>query len=84
MTQPKLIEKELGAAEGALKVGNEGKARVFARGAVALADENWLALRSDQPFCGDAMAHLRRIQQDHSLPVSVRDARIIIDCLTST
>ncbi|MDH5574987.1 MAG: hypothetical protein OEY80_05850, partial [Nitrospirota bacterium] len=48
--------------------------RVCARRAVALADDAWLTNRSDQLFRGDALAHLRRIQQDHSLPVFVRDA----------
>lgn len=74
MDSSDLIQQEFTAAEAAWKDGNEGKARVCARRAVALADETWLADRSDQTFRGDAMAHLRRIQQDHSLPVSVRDA----------
>ena len=51
-------------AEAAWEIGNEGKARVCVRRAVALADETWLAKLSDQPFRGDALAHLRRIQQD--------------------
>jgi hypothetical protein len=74
MTQPALIEEELAAAEEALKIGNEGKARVCARRAVALADDVWLGKQSGQPFRGDAMAHLRRIQQDLSLPPTVREA----------
>lgn len=69
-----LIEQELAAAEEARKIGNEGKARVCARRAVTLADEAWLAKQSDQPIGGDVMAHLRRIQQDHSLPLSIREA----------
>lgn len=69
-----LIEQELAAAQAAWTSGNDGKARVCARRAVALADEAWLAKQSDGSFRGDAMAHLRRIQQDHLLPVSVRDA----------
>ena len=74
MAQPTLIEKEFAAAEDAWKDGNHGKARVCARRAVALADEAWLATRSDQLFRGDALAHLRRIQQDHFLPLSIREA----------
>ncbi len=74
MTQLVLIEQELTEAEEAMKIGNEGKARVCARRAVALADEVWLANQSDQPFRGDALAHLRRIQQDLSLPLSIREA----------
>ena len=50
MTQAPLIEKELTAAEAALKIGNEGKIRVCARRAVGLADEVWLAKQSNQPF----------------------------------
>ena len=61
-------------AEEALKIGNEGKARVCARRAVALADDVWLAKQSDQPFHADALAHLRRIQQDLSVPLSIREA----------
>jgi hypothetical protein len=57
-----------------MKIGNYGKARVCARRAVAVADETWLAKQSDQPFRGDALAHLRRIQQDLSLPLSMREA----------
>jgi hypothetical protein len=41
---------------------------------VGLADEVWLAKQSNQPFRGDALAHLRRIQQDLSLPLSIREA----------
>ena len=74
MSQKNLMEQELTAAEAAWKIGNEGKARVCARRAVALADEVWLAEQSEQPFRGDAMAHLRRIQQDLSLPPTVREA----------
>jgi hypothetical protein len=74
MTQPTLIEQELSMAEAAWKIGNEGKARVCARRAVALANDAWLENRSDRPFRGDAMAHLSRIQQDLSLPPTVREA----------
>jgi len=68
MTQALLIEQELAAAEAACKIGNEGKARVCARRAVALADDVWLVKQSDQPFRGDALAHLRRIEEDLSAP----------------
>jgi hypothetical protein len=74
MSQKNLMEQEFSAAEEALKIGNEGKARVCARRAVALADEAWLAKQADQTFRGDALAHLRRIQQDLSLPLSIREA----------
>jgi hypothetical protein len=68
------INQELSAAEEALKTGNDGRARVCARRAVALADEAWLAQRATQTFRGDALAHLRRIQGDGSLPSDVREA----------
>lgn len=68
------IKQELSAAENAWESGNEGKARVCARRAVARADELQLTRKSCQPFRGDAMAHLRRIQQDDSLPLAVREA----------
>ena len=74
MVNAALIEQELAAAEAAWKNGNEGKARVCARRAVALATEAWLARLSDQPWRGDAMEHLRRIQQHASFPLSVRQA----------
>lgn len=68
------IKQELSAAENAWETGNEGKARVCARRAVARADELRLSRNSGQPFRGDAMAHLRRIQQDDSLPLAAREA----------
>ena len=74
MAQAALIERELAAAEAAWKDANEGKARVCARRAVALATEAWLARLPVPPWRGDAMEHLRRIQQDASLPLPVRQA----------
>jgi hypothetical protein len=68
------IEQELAAAEAAWKDANEGKARVCARRAVALATEAWLAQSPVPPWRGDAMEHLRRIQQESSLPLVVRQA----------
>ena len=74
MTQATLIEQELAAAEAAWKGTNDGKARVCARRAVAIAAEAWLARFPIPPWHGDAMAHLRRIQQDASFPLSIRQA----------
>lgn len=68
------ITRELVGAQAAWTAGNEGKARVCARRAVALADEAWLALHAQPLWSGDAMAHLRRIQEDLSCPSSVRRA----------
>jgi phage shock protein A len=69
-----LIERELAAAETAWKNSNEGKARVCARRAVARAAEEWLERRSTARWPGDAMEHLRQIQQDASFPLAVREA----------
>ncbi len=75
MVNSALIEQELAAAEVAWKDGNEGKARVCARRAVALVTEAWLAgLPSDLLWRGDAMEHLRQIQRHASLPLPVRQA----------
>jgi hypothetical protein len=63
------IEKELAMAEAALKEANEGKARVCARRAVALAAE-----ASRPGWHGDAMHHLRQIQQEESFPLPIRQA----------
>lgn len=68
------IDQELTAAAVAWKDGNEGKARVCARRAVALAAESWLARLAEPLWRGDAMEHLRRIQQHASFPLSVREA----------
>ena len=69
-----LIEQELAAAQAAQQNGNHGKARVCARRAVALATESWLARLPYPPWHGDAMEHLRRIHQDASLPLPIRQA----------
>ncbi|TLY35641.1 MAG: hypothetical protein E6K60_10300 [Nitrospirae bacterium] len=69
-----LIEQELAAAEAASKDGNEGKARVCARRAVALATGAWLTRHSELTWRGDAMEHLRRIQQEASFPLPIRQA----------
>jgi hypothetical protein len=67
-----LIAQELAAAEAAWKDANEGKARVCARRAVALATEAWLARLPVPPWRGDAMKHLREIQQAASFPLPIR------------
>jgi BarA-like signal transduction histidine kinase len=74
MTPAALIEQEMTAAQAAQQDGNHGKARVCARRAVARATEVWLAQFSVPRRHGDAMAHLRRIQQDTSFPLSIRHA----------
>ncbi|MDH4082598.1 MAG: hypothetical protein OEV99_09555 [Nitrospira sp.] len=74
IAQASLIEQELVAAEAAWKNGNNGKARVCARRAVALATEAGLVRRAIPPWRGDAMAHLRQIQQESSFPLPIRQA----------
>jgi hypothetical protein len=74
MMRPALIEQELAAAEAARKDANEGKARVCARRAVARATEEWLERVPVRRWRGDAMEHLRQIQQDTSFPLPIRHA----------
>lgn len=74
MPRAPLIEQELAAAAAAWKDANEGKARVCARRAVARATEEWMERRRGRPWRGDAMEHLRQIQQDASFPLPVREA----------
>jgi hypothetical protein len=68
------IEKELAMAEAALREANEGKARVCARRAVALAVEASLERFPRPGLRGDAMHQLRQIQQEESFPLPVRQA----------
>ena len=74
MTPAALMEQELAAAEAARQNSNDGKARVCARRAVARATEAWLARLPHPRWHGDAMAHLRQIQQDTSFPLPIRQA----------
>ncbi len=74
MTPTALIEQELAAAEAAQQDRNDGKTRVCARRAVALATAAWLARLPRPRWRGDAMAHLRHIQQDESFPLPIRQA----------
>ncbi|WP_447984649.1 hypothetical protein [Nitrospira sp. Nam74] len=69
-----LITQELAAAEAARNEGNEGKARVCARRAVARATEAWMERLPLRRWHGDAMEHLRQIQQDASFPLPIRQA----------
>jgi hypothetical protein len=74
MTPAAQIEQELAEAEAARQNSNDGKARVCARRAVALAAETWLARLPLPQWRGDAMKHLRQIQQDVSFPLPIRKA----------
>ncbi|HMZ55830.1 MAG TPA: hypothetical protein PKV55_06900 [Nitrospira sp.] len=68
------IDRELSAARLAWEQGQDGKARVCARRAVAAADRAWLSAAGDPLWQGDALAHLRRIQQQQAFPNQVRQA----------
>ncbi len=68
------IERELASAVSAWNASNEGKARVCARRAVALADEAWLMRQAQPGWSGDAIAHLHRIQEEPLFPSVVRQA----------
>ena len=74
MTPKALIEREIAAAEAARQERNDGKARVCARRAVAHAIEAWIAQFSVPGWRGDAMAYLRKIQEDASFPLPIRQA----------
>lgn len=74
MSRSEQIKIELATAEAALREANEGKARVCARRAVALASEDWLDRYPQNDWGGDAMHHLRQIQQEESFPLTIREA----------
>ena len=74
MTSTALIEQELAAADAAREERNDGKARVCARRAVALATETWLAQFPLPRWRGDTMEHLRQIQQSEAFPLPIRQA----------
>jgi hypothetical protein len=74
MTPAEQIAQELATAQAAQKDGNDGKARVCARRAVACAAQAWLARFPVLRWQGDTMEHLRQIQQNRSFPLSLRQA----------
>jgi len=92
-----MIDRELAAAEVAWTQGNAGKARVCARRAVALAAAAWWARSGRSLRHGDALEHLRRIQQAaerlttavtkrHDAPFTsdpIGDARLIVGYLAA-
>lgn len=74
MKRAALIEQELTVAEASWKASNEGRARVCARRAVALAAEWWLERHPVPRRRGNAMEHLRYIHHDESFPLPIREA----------
>jgi hypothetical protein len=74
MNRSEQIEQELIKAAKGLQNGNEGLARVCARRAVALASQQWAEQQNLATWKGDAMHHLRQIQEEMTFPLTVRAA----------
>jgi HEPN domain-containing protein len=68
------IEKEFASAREALKIGNDGKARVCARRAAGQA-LTWFLTRFPKNNWGtDVLSQLLHLKDDSSFPQEVRDA----------
>ncbi|HBP87844.1 MAG TPA: hypothetical protein PKK23_18255 [Nitrospirales bacterium] len=74
MSRSERIEQELTKAAKGLQNGNDGLARVCARRAVALASQHRANQRNLPNWQGDAMHHLRQIQEETTFPLHVRAA----------
>ena len=68
------IEQELAKAAEGIQNGNNGLARVCARRAVALAVQQWVERSEKKVWPGDAMHQLRKIQEETTVPLPVREA----------
>jgi len=68
------IEKEFASAREALKIGNDGKARVCARRAVGHALEWYLTKFPGEGWGMDAMTRLVKLKEDKSFPEEIREA----------
>ena len=68
------IEKEFATAREALKVGNDGKARVCARRAAGHAITWFLSKYPRQGWGTDALRQLQNLKDDPSFPQDVREA----------
>ncbi|MEX2493315.1 MAG: hypothetical protein WD425_16305 [Nitrospirales bacterium] len=68
------IEQELAKASEGLQRKNDGLARVCARRAVALAAQHWAKQRHMSDWQGDTIHQLRKIQEQATFPLSVREA----------
>ena len=71
-----LIEKEFSTAREALKMGNDGKARVCARRAAGLAIAWFLSEHPNPAWGMDAMTQLLHLKEDPEFPQEIRDAAI--------
>ena len=69
------IQNELDRAQKALAENNEGKVRVCARRAAGAAVREWMAACIQPPAWGQtAVAQLRAMAADRSLPEAIREA----------
>ena len=68
------IEQELAKAAAGLQEGNDGLARVCARRAVALGAQDWVQRSGANAWPADAMNQLRKIWEEETFPVDVREA----------
>ena len=68
------IEHEFATAREAVRIGNDGQARVCARRAVGQAI-TWFLLKFPHNGWGtDAMGQIKKLQEDNSFPQEVRSA----------
>jgi hypothetical protein len=65
---------ELRVGEGAMKVGNIGKARVCARRGCSLAIDFWLNNNPIKDWGQSAISKLSNLQEDQSVPIRIKDA----------
>lgn len=70
------IRRELQNAEAALRIGNQGKARVCARRGAGIAIGYWLERHSGDRWGMDAMSRLAHVREDPTLPENVRAAAL--------
>ena len=70
------ISKELETAETALRIGNDGKARVCARRAAGIAIACWLELHPEHAWGTDAMSRLNHLRREPTVPPEVREAAV--------
>jgi hypothetical protein len=73
---PENILRELENARTALKVGNDGMARVCARRAAGRAIGLWLEHIPHHGWASDAMNRLNHLKSEPSLPEHVRQAAV--------
>lgn len=70
------VQREIQAAETAMAIGNDGKARVCARRAAGIAIGYWLARHPERVWGADAMTRLSRLREDTTVPAEIRQAAL--------